>query len=224
MLPILLSLIIFGALATGGLFMLLKSFAKKTTAGNSSGMTEIENSIQQLDEHINRSFEYFDQMLPLGDAVQKEQEIAAVRADLAVESKKLADLDAQLTKLQAAVETAEAAHNELKKGKEDSDKLADEVRSKKDQLAAETKAIEGELAQSRAKLDVLSEEVSLTKDQKIALNSVTSSIDASSKQLLALSEVYTVAATRFSNLENQYRELEKEFTKLVEKELSGKLG
>ena len=116
MLAIFVVLILFGLAATGALFALLKSFAKKTTKGGSSEMLDADRIIKELDQGIDRALQYLDQMLPLTDAVLKEQEIAALRGELAVEAKKLADLDAQLTKLQQAVEVAEAAHNELKKG------------------------------------------------------------------------------------------------------------
>lgn len=222
MLAILLTLIICGALTTGGLFFVLRGFATRTKEGSSNDMDEQEQAVRKLDEEIQAALNYVSPMVPLADAVKREQDIAALRNEMAAESKKLGDLDGQLSKLQTAVEAAEASHNELKKGKEDSESLADEIRARKDDLASEAKRLEGDLVQSRAQLDVLSEEVTLNQQQKSALNSVTSALENASKQLISLNEIYTVASTRFTNLETQYRELEKEFTKLVEKELSGK--
>ncbi len=116
MIAVILTLIICGAAATGGLVFLLRSFANKSEKGSSGDTDEQEKVIKKVDEQIEIGLSYLAEMLPLSEALEKEKVIAGVRGELAVESKKLADLDAQLSKLQRAVEDAEAAHNELKKG------------------------------------------------------------------------------------------------------------
>ncbi len=214
-----------GASAIAGIFVLtLKSLAAKAEGGGGSDLEQREERSSRLSENIEQALAYLGAMVPLADAVEREQQIAGLRQDLAGETKKLQDLEAQLGRLQGMVETAEQGHSELKKGKEDCDTLADEIRTRKDQLNSEASRLESEIAQSRAQLSMLSEEVTLTKEQKAALNSITAALDHSQKQVTALAEIWTVASNRFVNLETQYSELEKEFTKLVEKELSGKTG
>lgn len=214
-----------GALATVGIFvMTLRGLAAKSSGADGSDLQQRETRSTELSSQLDQALQYLAAMVPLGDALEREQQIAGLRQDLSAETKKLQDLEAQLGRMQGLVETAEAAHSELKKGKEDCDTLADDIRSRKEQLISEASKLENEIAQSKAQLSMLSEEVSLTKEQKAALNQITAALDNSQKHVSGLAEVYTVASTRFVNLETQYSELEKEFTKLVEKELSGKAG
>ena len=222
MLTTFITLFIFGIIATAAVVFRLRGTNSKGQAELSSEMDKQADIIRKFDTAIIAGLTYVEPMTPLGEAIEREHSIAGLRGELATESAKLGTLDAQLSKLQKAVEDAEAAHNELKKGKEDAQTLADEIRGRKEQLAAEASRIASELIQSQAQLDLIAGEVTLTREQRSALNSVKAAVEGTNNQLMALNEIYSVAAARFTNLETQYSELEKEFTKLVEKELSGK--
>lgn len=216
-----LSLLILSAAAFLGLNYNFKRLAAKSKAASSGEMAVEQKLIDQLDEALKAGVDYIQDMLPLSGALELEKEIADTREQVAAETKRLADLDAQLNRLQASVAEAETAHAELKRGKEDADKLAEEINNRKESLQLETKNLESELTNSQAQLQLLADEVSLTDEQKAALKTIEDSLTQGLNQLKNLVETYNVAATRFTNLELQYRELEKEYTKLVEKELAG---
>lgn len=57
-----------------------------------------------------------------------------VLGDLQQEQAKLKKLEQDLADLQAKVDKQEAHHNELKKGKEDCDRVANEIRGTQDQV------------------------------------------------------------------------------------------
>ena len=99
--------------------------------------------------------------------------------------------------------------------------MADSVRARKEELKSEYVRLESELENSLSQLSALSSEVTLTSDQQIGIKKIHGALEKTREQLNLLNEIYTQAQSRFLNLEAQYGELEKEFTKLVEKELSG---
>jgi chromosome segregation ATPase len=194
---------------------------KKEGAADAAQINVLEQRAVKLAEKIDEAIVRFGSMVPLDDYLSREKQIADLEQQHGEEQAKLATLDRQVEKLQATVEAEEAAHNALKKGKEEASILADEVRSNKEQLTAEIARLENALASSLSELEVLSSEVDLSRDQQIALDRISSGLENARTQLRTLGDVYTQASTRFTNLESQFVELEKEFTKLVEKELGG---
>ena len=108
MLASLLTLFIFGTLVTGGMVFLLRRFAVRTKEGSSSDMNDQETQVKAIDLEIQAALDYMAPMIPLGEAVQREQEIATIRSELAVESKKLADLDLVPPELRELVLRTEA--------------------------------------------------------------------------------------------------------------------
>jgi chromosome segregation ATPase len=219
---ILITSIILGIIFTSVLFGLTRFFNKKKGgAGTGSQIKESQDKIQQLDQSIESGLTYSEQMIPLEKLKLREQEIAELANQLSREREKLEKLDKQVESLQDTVETEETAHNELKKGKEEAAELAEEIRQNKNRLESEYEQLESELNKSLTEINTLSGEVELTAEQQAACDRVHSTLQNSILQLKTLSEIYSQASTRFSNLENQYLELEAEFTKLVEKELGG---
>jgi chromosome segregation ATPase len=220
----LITAIIAGVIFLGAAFVLQKYLAaKQRGAGISSNIGEVEEKISDTDAAIQNALAHVESMMPLAKLKEREEELEGLNQQLGVEREKLEKLDKQVEKLQKTIEEEESAHNELKKGREEASTLADDVRANKERLASEYQQLESELKQSLSNLEALNTEVDLTADQQIAVDKIQGALESARVQLSTLSEMHSQAATRFTNLEAQYVELEKEFTKLVEKELSGEM-
>jgi chromosome segregation ATPase len=210
-------------LAFVAVFIVLKKLLGQKSAGGGlqTSIRNLDSQISAANEGLEQGFAHIKEMVSLDVFQAKEKELAALNKQLNSERLKLEKLDRQVEKLQASVESEEASHNDRKRGKEEAASLADQVRENTQRLASEYSRLEQELNQSLSQLTALNTEVELTNEQKIALDSVYNGVRISRDQLSTLADVHTQAALRFTNLESQYQELEKEFTKLVEKELSG---
>lgn len=193
--------------------------ARKKGAPVTGNLAALESEIASLGRRIEDALSYCDKMISLDEIMQKEQQITKLKADLQEEQEKLEKLDKQVENMQKAVEGEEAAHNSLKKGREEATTLAEELRSSQDQLRNEQKRLQTELEHSISELNVLNNEVELTAEQQAAFDQVYTTLQNAQDQVQMLSDVYAQAYSRFNNLESQYAELEREFTKLVEKEL-----
>ncbi len=162
-------------------------------------------------------------MLPLDEYLTQDKKVSDLSMQLKEAQERLGKLDRQVETMQVTVEAEEAAHNALKRGREDAVMLVAEVKANKERLTEEVKHLEDQLATSLAELQVLNSEVGLTAEQQEALDQVGQTLENARTQLRTLADIHTQATMRFTSLETQFMELEKEFTKLVEKELSGGL-
>jgi len=217
---ILITTAVAGIIFTIGVFLLDRFLSSKKGDSLGADVLVNEDEAGELGETLEKALSYTELMLPLDSALEKEAGIENLLEQLSAEREKLKALDKQVEDLQSSVEVEEATHNELKKGKEEAVSLAHSIAARKDELRAEFDRLESELEQSLSQLSALASEVTLTADQQIAMNKISSALERGRAQLNTLNEIYTQAETRFLNLETQYTELEKEFTKLVEKELS----
>ena len=220
---LLITAIVCGILYLGGMFLLSRML--KVRSGKSAGkdIEAIDDKIRLVDGAVTTTLPYIKEMVPLEDAQKKDQEIASFERQLAEEREKLGKLDKQVQGLQSTIEEEEGKHNELKKGKDVATELARDVRTNQDRLKAEFEHLENELSLSLAQVTALSGEITLTNEQQVGLQKIQNTLQLAQDHMNMLGDIYTQASTRFLNLENQYCELEKEFTKLVERELSGKM-
>ncbi len=217
---IILTFIIVGLLSSGAVLFFIRKLTKKSQESTGLDMSAGEDRIGELDQVMENAFKQVEGMVPLADARAIEGKIAETMKQFAVEHAKLDQLEKSLARAQKGVDTEEAAYNELKRGKDDAEQLADKIRSDAERVDSETKRIETKIKESKNSLQKLGTEVALTADQKKAVDAIASSLNESSNRLKVLIESYTVASQRFVNLQSQYTELEKEYRKLVEKELS----
>jgi len=221
---IIISTIVLGILFSGIVFGLIKFFQKKKEGTGSGGnMTAIEEEINSISEAVEQGLAYCGEMIPYNKLKSREGDLEHLNRQLGEERAKLEKLDKQVEGLQGTIEVEEASHNELKKGKEEAGELAEQLRMNKEKLESEFSRLEADLTRSLTEVSALSTEIEMTSDQKIACDKVQSGLENARLQLSTLADIYTQASTRFTNLENQYQELEGEFTKLVEKELGGQV-
>lgn len=212
--------LLFGLLSSGAVFFFIRTLKKKSLESTGQDMSASEGRITELDTAMEEAFKHVEAMVPLSEGKALEAKIAETMKQFGIEHAKLDTLEKALAKAQKGVDTEESAYNELKRGKDDAEQLADKIRGDSEKVEGETKRIENEIKQSKDQLLSLGSEVALTADQKKSVDAIAGSLNDSTNRLKTLIEMYTVASQRFVNLQTQYMELEKEYRKLVEKELS----
>ena len=214
--------VLLAALLFGGLALASKVISKKaSSSGSGKEVREIELKISSIDENITKALDYATNLLPLSEYNELIKRKNEFDDNLTNERTKLDLLEAKLSEIQTKVTAEEESHSNLKKGREESINLANSIKEKKAQLEANQKRLSEDLNNSRTQLNVLSSETKLTPEQEIGLNLIKTTLSNSQEQLNALSQTYKQSSTRFATLHGQYSDLEKEFTKLIEKDLAG---
>ncbi len=221
MVSIILSFIITGLVVTGLLFLALQFFSSSITKSVGKDREQISEEIRLLDVAIKTAVAELTEMLPLDDLKAVEAQILEKQKELEIENTKLKKLEGDLGVSQGKVDAQEGKHNDLKKGKEDAQQAAVEMKSLYESVLAETKQLESQLNIAKTELEAIEAQPGLTADQKSAIRGIDASLKKLQQQLKDMNEVYEQASQRFFNLHTQHSELEKEYRKLVDKELGG---
>lgn len=77
------------------------------------------------------------------------------------------------------------------------------------------------MEESRSRVSALTADAAFSDEQREVLERLGDSLKGMAKHLDSLIENHVQSTERFLNLQTQYSELEKEYRKLVDKELSG---
>ncbi len=212
--------ILFLVLASAGVYFGARFLGSKNLKESAQDTTSLRSDITELDTAIDTAATILEDMVSLDDKVTLEKEKTDFQTNIEEQRAKTEALQIKLEESQKNVAAAEAKLDELKRGKEESFTLAAEIRSNSEQLEAERSKLEAELNNSKTQMKELQSELELTAAQVAALDEIYSTIDDVGQNMTNLSQSHQLATDRFLNLQTQYEELEKEYAKLIEKELS----
>lgn len=215
-----LTVFIAGIITTGIVFLAFRALSKQASASVGKERELIRAEIDKYDEARDRAIAALKEMVSLDEMAKIEADRVNLKQTVEVESGKVKKLEKDLEALQVRVDKQEAIHNELKRGKEDSDKLAAALRENKDRINEEAGALAVGLNQTITTVDKTLKGGQYGGYQN-ELNNLESALQTTAASLTEYAEIYTRGATRFVNLEKQYEELEREFRKLVDKALTG---
>ncbi len=217
--------VISAIICSGILFAILNFGVKRLSKQNSSGAAEqgedLQEKIVEITGAVDEAVASFSPLLSADALEEIEQTKAEFDSKLNEVKGKLSTLEKSLSAKQKDVDKAESSHNDLKRSKEAAAILADELKEAKDRLESEHKTLEEELTKSLSQLEVLSSELNLNPEAEAGITKIQNALENSRAHLKNLIQIYSQGSNRFINLQGQYRDLEKEFTKLVEKELTG---
>jgi chromosome segregation ATPase len=130
------------------------------------------------------------------------------------------DLEVKLDKAQKDVEAKEGEQQEMKSAKEEDDKRLAEITAAYDTYSSQSVALEHQLAASLKNLDTMIVEIPMTADQKAVFTELSSALTTASARLRDLLIDYQAVFERLEGLKSQHADLEEEYTKLVEQQLS----
>jgi chromosome segregation ATPase len=218
---ILIVLILAGGLSTAAILFSVRVFSQQSSKSFGKDRDILKAESAKFDGIIERAAEYTRTMISLDEVKTIEAKKTQVLQVVAEERSRVKRVEQDLEQLQVKVDKQEAKHNELKKGKEDAERLADDIKANKERLLSEAKKLQDELQQSKSQMETILSEVDLNEEQISALKDITTSIEKMGAQMKELADIHTQSSGRFVNLQKQFSELEKEFRKLVDKELSG---
>lgn len=147
------------------------------------------------------------------------EQVQAAQAGLDNEKSNLKNIETRLEQAQKDVETKEASQQELKSSKEEDENQLQELLARAETIASEALALEQRLAASMKNLDQLLQEVDLTPDQRGMLEELQRAFTDASSRLRDLLMEYNTVKDRLMVLKQQHKDLEEEYTRLVEQQL-----
>jgi len=215
----LIALILIGLATTGVVYLIFRSLSKQASTSIGKERDIIRDEITKYDEALEVAISTLGTMVSLNEQANIEVEREKLKASIELEGAKVKKLEKELESLQQRVDKQELTHNELKKGKEDSDKLAAVLRENKDRLQAEANELSQVLSSATALINSSAAKFEGREQQELA--TLENAMRITANGLKESAEVYARGALRFVNLEKQYEELEREFRKLVDKALTG---
>jgi chromosome segregation ATPase len=130
------------------------------------------------------------------------------------------ELESKLEQAQKDVELKEGEQQEMKSSKEEDEKRLAEITAGYETFSSQSVALEHKLAASLKNLDTLMAEVPMTADQKAVFQELSNTLTSSSSRLRDLFVDYQAVHERLEGLKSQHTDLEEEYTKLVEQQLS----
>lgn len=142
------------------------------------------------------------------------------RTTIAEQKAILETISERLTKARADVEVREQEQQEIRAMKEADESAMAQVVANYDQFSTESVTLEHKLADSLRTLDAMTSELKMTPDQRVVFQELSNALTATSAQLRDVIVDYQNAHERLENLRSQYQDLENEYTKLVEQQLS----
>ncbi len=199
----------------GGLFALKKQITSSVGAERESLVAEIPKTLAEVEELLSNAGRFASK--PQLEFVISQ--IQATQADLTKEKNSLKEIENRLDVAQKNVEQKEAAQQELKTAREEEEAQLQELLTKFEDISTESVSLEQKLAASMKNLDQLLEEVELTPDQRGAFQDLQNALTNAGAQLRDLLMEYTTVKERLQVLQQQHKDLEEEYTRLVEQQL-----
>jgi predicted nuclease with TOPRIM domain len=212
--------ILFGAIFFFGLKRLIARMNQSTTSEATLEIPRVLEEIEKIDTAINNALEYASELVTFDEAIERQEKEKVMKEELNKQISLIATLEGKLDELKLEVEETEKEYNEIKKGKESAREVSDSIKSSKDSLKSENDTLQEGLAEVMNTLKEFSSKTKLNANQEAGFKVITGNIEAANNQLESLVTSYKQSSSRFLNLHEQFDDLEIEFSKLVEQELS----
>jgi chromosome segregation ATPase len=204
-------------LAVGGSVFAAKKFGGGATKEQIATLTAEAAQLDSLISSATASSEGRFSKAQLARLVEQTEEFVQ-----GLESQKqlIKELEARLDQAQKDVEAKEGEQQEMKSSKEEDEKRLLEITTAYDSYSSQSVSLEHQLAASLKNLDTMLVEVPMTPDQKAVFQELSSTMTSASSRLRDLFVDYQAVHERLEGLKSQHTDLEEEYTKLVEQQLS----
>jgi chromosome segregation ATPase len=203
-----------------GLKFLIKKVYTQTTSESSTKIPEINIQITKSDDMIHEDLSYTQGLLPLSDALKRKEQEQNLKNELIKSEKIIFELEKNLSALKSEVDETQNEYNKVKKGKESGDAISENIKTRKNELKNENDSLQKNLLESLNGIESFSKSTRLNQNQEAGVKMIIGNIQDANKHLETLINSYNQSSSRFLNLYEQYSDLEVEFTRLVEQELS----
>jgi len=203
------------ALVLGAFVLFKRQVGGSIGAERNALLGEIPKTIAQLETLLAKG-DNFASRLQL-ESLQKMTQSTV--DELGKEKSLLKETEGRLDQAQKEVENKESHHQEMKTAKEEDEQKLQELLERFGQVSSESMELEQHLAASMKNLDKLLDEAELTADQSSVLRELSTAMTNASSRLRDLLVEYTTVKERLELLSQQHRDLEEEYTRLVEQQL-----
>ena len=208
--------VVVGALISGGSYLFVsKRIAGSVGAERDGFMLKIKDAQKRSEQLLQYSQAYFS---PAQNA-EVTGKVESTQATLTKEREGLKALEQKLEKAQKGVEEKESIQQQTKSSKEEDEKKLAELLGGFDRIEQEAVGLERELAESLKNLDNILKEVKATDEQKAVLQELQTALTDAGARLRELLMEHGTVKERLEMLNQQHRDLEEEYTRLVEQQL-----
>jgi chromosome segregation ATPase len=148
-----------------------------------------------------------------------KDQLTSTKEVIAQQQAQLKQIETALTTAQKNVEEKEAQQQEVKTLKEEDEAKLIELLTAHETLSAEAISLESELAETLRNVEEMLKGTTLTEQEKEILNEFNETLFNASARLRDLMTEYSVVKERLEGLQGQFKDLEEEYTRLVEQQL-----
>lgn len=192
---------------------------KMLLSSGGADLTQFAKQLAETDSAIRSLLSKKDTFAAHGQLETILKEFEQIQVDLEKTKSELKNIENNLETSQKTVEGKETHQQELKTAKEDEGLKLEELLLNYSTISSESLALEQRLAGSMKNLDKLLSEVQLSQEQRAVLEELSSAMTSAGSRLRDLLTEYKTVYDRLELLKQQHKDLEDEYTRLVEKQL-----
>ncbi|MEY4699831.1 MAG: hypothetical protein RL326_18 [Pseudomonadota bacterium] len=210
------------ALLATGIPVVAYVIGKKTAAGaNDEEMGQLREQSRQLEEKLIDVLSEKDRFASKAQISTLMRQTESFLTTIAEQRSLLETITRRLEKARIDVEERELAQQEARAMREEDEVVIAQVTSNYTHFSTESVTLEHTLAESLKTLDVMTSELQMTADQQAVFSELSNALTSASAQLRDVIVDYQNAHERLENLRSQHKDLESEYSKLVEQQLGG---
>jgi chromosome segregation ATPase len=216
------TLTVISALLVTGIPVVAYILGKKMSPGASNEeMANLREQSRQLEEQLIEVLSEKDRFASKSQISSLMRQTESFLTTIAEQRSLLDTITQRLEKARVGVEERELAQQEARAMREEDEVVIAQVTSNYTHFSTESVTLEHTLADSLKTLDVMTSELQMTADQQAVFSELSNALTSASAQLRDVIVDYQNAHERLENLRSQHRDLEAEYSKLVEQQLGG---
>jgi chromosome segregation ATPase len=196
-------------------------FGARIFHGASRGDTEaLRRESARLDEAIHSAVQLPSTQCSREQLTQLQAQTEEFLQAIETQKQVVTELEQRLESAQREIHTKESAQQALKWSKDDDERRLQEVTSAYESYSKQAGSLEQELAASLQNLDLISTQLTASEEQRAIFQELSLTLTQTSERLRELNLEYQSVHQRLEGLKAQHADLEEEYTKLIEQQLS----
>lgn len=209
-----------GCVVSGAMIFAVFAIKKKQAAGSVlNAIKETTSRIETADKSIQAQLASSANLGSKAQLTNITSQSEEAKNNLSKEKDLLKEIEAKLDTVQKAVETKESQHQDMKSAKEDDEAKLTELLASYETISQESIELEQKLAASLKSLDSIMESTPMNDGQKAVLTELSNTLTNAGARMRDLVTEYNLVKERLDSLGQQHKDLEEEYTRLVEQQL-----
>jgi septation ring formation regulator EzrA len=215
-------LTLISALIAVGIPIAAYILGKKMAPGASNEeMANLREQSRELEDKLIEVLSEKDRFASKAQIATLMRQTESFLTTIAEQRSLLETISQRLEKARIDVEERELAQQEARAMREEDEVIIAQVTNNYSLFSTESVTLEHTLAESLKTLDAMTTELQMTPDQQAVFSELSNALTSASAQLRDVIVDYQNAHERLENLRSQHKDLEAEYSKLVEQQLGG---